>query len=124
MTEQLFHPGDERTVWTNIISGRLHHHHEVTRTVNAEHELGFAFSVLANSVECVYGRRSCSVQRNADADGAGQLRLRFFQGDKLIDSDFWIGPLLDAHAAMHQHGNFLLEYSSVRVEEGANPKIA
>src|SRR5712671_6690159 len=109
--DQLFHARNKTAVWTNIISVRFHHYHEVACTFHVKQHFGLAFALMANCMQSIDRGLSGGVQRHADADGARQLRLGLFQWSQPGDDDLGVGTLFHANAGAHQHGNLLLQDS-------------
>ena len=90
-THQFLNPGNKTAVWTNIISFRFHHHHEVAGTFHVKQHLGLAFTLIANGMQRVDSGFRGGIQRHADAYRTRQFWLRFFQ--RLQPSDDDLGTL-------------------------------
>src|ERR1043166_264478 len=108
---QFFHSGDKAAVCTYIISAgfHFHHHHKIARAIYGKQHLGFAFALVADRMQGVYRSFRRAIQRDANAYGARQFWLRFFQRRELVDDHLGIGALFHADAGLYQHGNFLLQ---------------
>src|SRR5271165_7263393 len=108
-TTEFFNAVDERAVRQHIIAFRFHHDGEVTLTLQVEQHFRLALAVDTNGVQRVDGARRRRLQRNLDAQAAGEFGLRLFQRSNVVDHQLGVGAFFDAHASLYQHGHVELE---------------
>src|SRR5258708_37925818 len=72
-THQFLNPGNKTAIWTDIISFRFHHHHEVAGTFHVKQHLGLAFTLVTNGMQGVDRGLAGGIERHADADRAREF---------------------------------------------------